>query len=84
LEWNVESLRRAEAVADERVTAFFPSIYSNLGYSFLRLGRRDEARAAYEEAARRFSVLSDGPYGDQIREEVTARLAELRRDGRAI
>jgi tetratricopeptide (TPR) repeat protein len=49
--WNEEALRRAEAAGDERVRAFFPSLYVNLGHSHERLGHLAEAAHCYELAA---------------------------------
>jgi hypothetical protein len=51
LAWNLESLRRAEAVDDERVEAFYPSLYVNLGRSYEILGEVDEAQRFYDLAA---------------------------------
>jgi hypothetical protein len=51
LTWNLESLRRAEAVGDERVAAFYPSLYVNLGHSYEVLGQGEEAQRFYDLAA---------------------------------
>jgi tetratricopeptide (TPR) repeat protein len=51
LAWNLESLRRAEAVGDERVEAFYPSLYVNLGHAYEVLGEVDEAQHFYKLAA---------------------------------
>jgi hypothetical protein len=49
--WNQEALRRADAVKDERVKAFYPSLYVNLGRSYELLGNALEARRYYDLAA---------------------------------
>lgn len=52
LRWNQEALRRAEAVGDERVREFYPSLYLNLGHSYELLGKMEEARSYYDLAAK--------------------------------
>ena len=44
LHWNLEALKHAEAVHDERVIDFFPSFYVNLGHSYELLGNQNEAK----------------------------------------
>ena len=51
LQWNQEALIRAEAVGDERVRSFYPSLYVNLGRAHERLGNWAEARRYYQLAA---------------------------------
>lgn len=70
LQWNLEALARANAVGDERVRSFYPSLYVNLGYSYETLGNRAEARRHYELAAERLDDLPPGPYGDLVRDGV--------------
>src|SRR5438067_9497621 len=38
LAWHLRALQSAEAVGDERVRAFYPSLHANLGDVDLRLG----------------------------------------------
>ena len=47
LRWNREALIRAEAVGDERVQAFYPSLYLNMGRSHELLGDQAEAERYY-------------------------------------
>ena len=49
--WNQVALRRAEAVGDERVQAFMPSLYLNMGRSYELLGNLPEAQRYYGLAA---------------------------------
>ena len=70
LRWNQESLNRADAVNDERVQAFYPSLYLNLGKAYEDLGNREEAKRHYELAAARMKNLPDGRYGDIVRDGV--------------
>lgn len=49
--WNREALERAEAVNDERVISFYPSLYLNLGHSYELLGKQAEAERFYALAA---------------------------------
>jgi hypothetical protein len=51
LRWNQVALTHAEAVTDDRVQSFFPSLYLNMGYSFELLGNQAEAKHYYELAA---------------------------------
>lgn len=49
--WNQVALRHADAVADERVKDFYPSLYLNLGKSHEMLGNLLEARTYFGLAA---------------------------------
>ena len=51
LRWNQEALDRANAVGDERVQDFYPSLYLNMGSSHEALGNQVEARRYYDLAA---------------------------------
>jgi len=51
LHWNQIALARAEAVNDDRVDPFFPSLYLNLGRSYEVLGQATLARHYYDLAA---------------------------------
>ena len=70
LQWNQEALTRANAVGDERVLSFYPSLYLNLGYAYETLGNQAEARRYYELAAEKSDDLPPGPYGDLVRDGV--------------
>lgn len=67
LEWNRIALERADAVGDERVVGFYPSLYLNMGYSFERLGDLDEARRYYAMGAELLDNVPEGPYKDVLR-----------------
>lgn len=49
--WNRIALDRAEAVEDERVQPFYPSLYLNMGRSHELLGEQAEAEHFYALAA---------------------------------
>lgn len=51
LRWNLLALRHAEAVSDERVSEFYPSLYLNLGRSHEILGNGAESLKYYNLAA---------------------------------
>lgn len=51
LQWNLEALRRAESVGDDRVKNFYSSLVVNVGNSYERLGNQDEADLHYRLAA---------------------------------
>ena len=51
LHWNQEALLRADAVGDDRVQSFYPSLYLNMGQSHEILGNQSEASRYYALAA---------------------------------
>lgn len=77
LRWNREALERADAVNDERVQGFYPSLHLNMGKAYEDLARRAEARQHYELAAALLGNLPDGRYGDVVRNAVRAGLERV-------
>ena len=51
LHWNQIALNHANAVNDERVKDFYPSLYLNLGQAHENLGEQVEAQRYYNLAA---------------------------------
>ena len=51
LRWNQEALERADAVRNDSVRDFYPSLYLNLGRSHEILGHQAEAERFYTLAA---------------------------------
>ena len=51
LHWNQIALSHADAVNDERIKDFYPSLYLNVGKSHERLGHQAEAQQYYQLAA---------------------------------
>ena len=49
--WNQEALRRAEAVTDNRVQAFLPSLYLSMGFACEQIDDLQEAQRYYSLAA---------------------------------
>ena len=70
LRWNQLALRRAEAVTDDRVDGFFPSLYLNLGHSHEQLGNVSEARRYYGLAAAQSVALPDGRYAGIVQQGI--------------
>ena len=70
LRWNKEALDRADAVNDQRVQGFYPSLYLNMGKAYEDLGNREEAKRYYELAATRMNIVPEGRYGSMVREGV--------------
>jgi len=70
LHWNQESLNYANAVNDERVQTFYPSLYLNMGKSHEELGDKDKAKDYYQLAADTLRVLPEGKYADMVRQGV--------------
>lgn len=52
LRWNVMALEKAEAVTDESVKDFYPSLYINIGQSYELVGYTTEAKRFYDLAAK--------------------------------
>jgi hypothetical protein len=67
LVWHLRALNAADAVGDERVRAFYPSLYANLGEVNLRLGNQAEARRWIARARETAPILPDDGYGRMIR-----------------
>jgi len=77
--WNQRSLDFANAVADDRVREFYPSLYLNMGKAHEDIGNREAAKRFYEMAAGVVDRLGDGRYGKIVRDAVARarrRLAE--------
>ena len=70
--WNEEALRLAEAVGDERVKDFFPSLWLNLGRSHEVLGHVADAKRYYELAAVAAEALPVNRYGTIVRDGAAA------------
>lgn len=49
--WNKLALDKANAVDDDRVQEFFPSLYVNMGKAYERIGQMEEAKQYYALAA---------------------------------
>jgi hypothetical protein len=70
LHWNQEALRLADAVDDDSVQSFYPSLYLNLAHSHELLGNLAEARRYYDLAAARVDELPEGLYGTRVRNSI--------------
>lgn len=70
LYWNQESLTRADAVNDERVDAFYPSLYLNMGKACEDLGDIEQARKYYQLALARADGLPEGRYADMVHDGI--------------
>jgi hypothetical protein len=71
LHWNQESLINADAVGDDRVQEFYPSLYLNMGKSHEDLGNLKDARRFYALAADRIGCLPESRLTDIVRRGVT-------------
>jgi hypothetical protein len=60
--WNKKALEFGDAVGNESVKGFFPSLYLNLGKSFEDKGEIVEAKNHYELASAKLNDVPDGPY----------------------
>ena len=77
LRWNREALERADAVGDERVHGFYPSLYLNMGKSCEDLGAWDEARRYYTLASAHATALPADGYGAMVRRGIAAGLRRI-------
>ncbi len=77
LRWNQESLDRANAVNDESVLGFYPSLYLNMGKAHEDLGDREQARKYYELAAIKVSNLPEGRYGEMVQDGIKRALQRV-------
>jgi tetratricopeptide (TPR) repeat protein len=50
-DWNQKALEHAEVCEDDRVAAFLPSLYLNMGKSCEKLGNQDAAQKYYDQAS---------------------------------
>jgi hypothetical protein len=81
LHWHRVALDRADAVGDERVRGFYPSLYLNMGYGHETLGQLTEAKQFYTLAAERVGDLPDDAYGETVRGGIAAAQARLKSIG---
>lgn len=66
LVWHLRALHAADAVGDERVTTFYPSLYANIADVYLRLGNLAQAQHAIDKARAVAPILEDNGYGRMI------------------
>ncbi|WP_432536204.1 hypothetical protein [Kineococcus arenarius] len=75
LRWDLEALRAADSLSDERaaaagitspVAAFYPSLHLNLGEVHRKLGDLDAARHHLDLGRRAITALPDNGYGRMI------------------
>jgi hypothetical protein len=83
LDWHLRALHAADAVGDERVRGFYPSLYANLGETCLRLGDLTRAGQYTEMARAAEQVLPNDFYGRMIR-SLIARITEAVEEGHAL
>jgi hypothetical protein len=59
-DWHLRALAAADAVGDERVHAFYPSLHANLAEVYLRLKAPAQARAHLAQAQAAAQRVPDG------------------------
>ena len=67
LRWNQKALRYARDVDREKVWAFYPSLYLNVGKSHEDTGDKKEARRFYQLAADGAAELPEGKLTEIVR-----------------
>ncbi len=70
LRWNIEALNRANAVNDDRVKSFYPSLFLSVGLSYEKLGNRTEAKKFFDLAFEKADNLPHDDYGKEIRQKI--------------
>jgi len=75
LKWNLESLARANKIADESMNDTYPSLYLNVGKSYEQLNDQKEANKNYQLAADFSSFLPPGKYSDMIKTGIATALS---------
>lgn len=66
LHWHVRALAAADAVGDERVRPFYPSLHGNLADTYLCLGDAAHARQHVEQARATEHLLAADGYGAMV------------------
>ncbi len=66
LRWNEIALQHADALADHRLATLLPSLCLNLGDSYLRVGRVQDARVLADRARVAVTALPSDGYGQMI------------------
>lgn len=77
LEWNQRALGHAEAVADDRIRVFLPSLLLNVGDSLLANGHALEAQRAAERAKVALAVLPDDGYREFVARGIEGLLSRV-------
>ncbi|HWS34531.1 MAG TPA: hypothetical protein VN408_17550 [Actinoplanes sp.] len=79
LRWNRRALAHADAVGDETVASFYPSLHVSVALAHETLGDPAAARAAWAKAAEHVADLPADTYGEEIRDAITGALKRLPR-----
>jgi tetratricopeptide (TPR) repeat protein len=77
LRWNLEAINRADAVGEEEMKAFYPSLYLNLAKCYEDLGQIEEAKKYYLLAAEKEDNLPVGGYRDWVHCGITEGLKRI-------
>ena len=80
LVWHLHALQAADAVGDERVHSFYPSLHANLGDVYLRLGNLTQAQEHIDKARETEHVLPDDGYGRLMRSLIIRLTQTINRD----
>ncbi|HYH82889.1 MAG TPA: hypothetical protein VEX86_24055 [Longimicrobium sp.] len=75
--WNQEALRRADAVGDEHVREFYPSLLLNVADSHEKLGEPTAALEHYRAALARMDDPGAPPHEAHVRASVLRALERL-------
>ena len=66
LTWHLRALHAADAVHDDRVGTFYPSLYGNVADAYLQLGDPAQAQHYIDKARAVAAILPDDGYGRMI------------------
>jgi len=74
LQWNLDTLKYANAIDDESTRSHYPSLYLNVAKSYETLNDITEANKNYQLASDYSNFLPAGGYGDLIKSGISAGL----------
>jgi hypothetical protein len=77
LHWNMEALSFADKVGDERVEAFYPSLFLNVGKAYEDSGNAGDALRYYQLGSDKAAVLPDDGLGEITRDGLRNGLARV-------
>lgn len=78
LRWNEDALAFANAVGDERVTSFLPSLHAGVGMCLLDMGDAVGAVEALEAGMRSIDAVPEDAFRQGLSDMIGERLAQAR------
>lgn len=79
LRWNLLALQHADAVNNDQMKPYYPSLHLNIARSYESLGNLAKAADHYQQAAHYIPYLSQDGYGKMIASGIRAALQRIER-----